>query len=334
MRSRRLASSARRVGAHPRTRSVTAHLREISARARARARMRTRQRRALSGGREHANRRRAVSSAPLRQRGWPACAMSVSDSPLRRRCVSRPPPPALGWRARALLAPHAQTTIMAVAYDGGVVLGADSPIDGQLRGEQGDDKIVPLTDNVWMPLGQRSRHAGDRLVHRKLPGQHTLDVGRQATVKAAANLVMGIAYGNKDMLSAGMIVAGWDKYDGASVWAIPMGGSLLMVPYAIGGSGSAYITGYVDHYYKAGMSRDECLAFVRGAVAHAMSRDGSSGGICRTVVIDSSGVTREFVSESKGTLPETFGDLSREGRGIEAAAAKAQASGAAEAMAT
>eukprot|EP00793_Prasinoderma_coloniale_P001061 PRCOL_00006052-RA len=228
------------------------------------------------------------------------------------------------------------TTIMAVAYDGGVVLGADSRTStGSYVANKVSDKIVPLTDNVWMC---RSGSAADTQAIASYIvnylGQHTLDVGRQATVKAAANLVMGIAYGNKDMLSAGMIVAGWDKYDGASVWAIPMGGSLLKVPYAIGGSGSAYITGYVDHYYKAGMSRDECLAFVRGAVAHAMSRDGSSGGICRTVVIDSSGVTREFVSESKGTLPETFGDLSREGRGIEAAAAKAQASSAAEAMAT
>jgi 20S proteasome subunit beta 1 len=207
-----------------------------------------------------------------------------------------------------------QTTIMAVAYDGGVVLGADSRTStGSYVANKVSDKIVPLTDNVWMC---RSGSAADTQAIAshivKYLEQHTLDVDRQATVAAAANLVMSMAYNNKDMLSAGMIVAGCDKYDGASVYAIPMGGSLLKVPFAIGGSGSAYITGYCDAYYKAGMSRDECLKFVRGAVAHAMSRDGSSGGICRTVVIDKEGVSREYVSESKGDLPVTLGDMPRE----------------------
>jgi hypothetical protein len=36
---------------------------------------------------------------------------------------------------------------------------------------------------------------------------------------------------------------GWDQHDGGSVYAIPLGGTLLKVPYTIGGSGSAYITG-------------------------------------------------------------------------------------------
>ena len=35
-------------------------------------------------------------------------------------------------------------------------------------------------------------------------------------------------------LSAGMIVAGWDKKDGGSVYALPLGGSLIKVPFSIG----------------------------------------------------------------------------------------------------
>jgi hypothetical protein len=37
---------------------------------------------------------------------------------------------------------------------------------------------------------------------------------------------------------AGLIIAGWDHVDGANVWAIPLGGTLMNVPYAIGGSGN------------------------------------------------------------------------------------------------
>lgn len=34
---------------------------------------------------------------------------------------------------------------------------------------------------------------------------------------------------------AGIIVAGWDKYRGGSVYNIPLGGSLHKQPFAIGG---------------------------------------------------------------------------------------------------
>jgi hypothetical protein len=49
----------------------------------------------------------------------------------------------------------------------------------------------------------------------------------------------------------------------------------------------------------AGMSKDECMAFVQRALAHAMARDGSSGGVIRTVTIDKDGVTRGFVPGDK-----------------------------------
>lgn len=62
-----------------------------------------------------------------------------------------------------------------------------------------------------------------------------------------------------------------------------------------GGSGSSYIYGFVDANFRPGMTRDECLTFVRRALAHAMARDGSSGGVIRTVVIDQAGVERGFI---------------------------------------
>lgn len=44
-----------------------------------------------------------------------------------------------------------------------------------------------------------------------------------------------ICYGNKDALSAGIIVAGWDKEAGPSVYNIPLGGGLFRQPWSIGG---------------------------------------------------------------------------------------------------
>ena len=47
------------------------------------------------------------------------------------------------------------------------------------------------------------------------------------------------------------------------------------------------------------MSKDECLTFVRAALSHAMARDGSSGGVIRTVVIDKDGCSRSFIAGDK-----------------------------------
>ena len=136
-------------------------------------------------------------------------------------------------------------------------------------------------------------------------------------------------------MNAGMIVAGWDKKNKGKVFVVPMGGTLMDVPFAVGGSGSIYINAFVDKNWKvshsvslfaqtqthththnitlsllgsrdadfvsslslpqANMTKDECKAFVRKAVSLAISRDGSSGGVIRTVTVDEHEQTKEFL---------------------------------------
>ena len=59
--------------------------------------------------------------------------------------------------------------------------------------------------------------------------------GDAPSVHTAAALFQKLCYENKDALSAGIIVAGWDKKAGASVYNIPLGGGLFRQPWAIGG---------------------------------------------------------------------------------------------------
>ena len=59
--------------------------------------------------------------------------------------------------------------------------------------------------------------------------------GDRPTVQTAANVFQKLCYENKDALSAGIIVAGWDKEVGPSVYNIPLGGGLFRQPWAIGG---------------------------------------------------------------------------------------------------
>jgi len=79
--------------------------------------------------------------------------------------------------------------------------------------------------------------------------------------------------------------------------------------HATGGSGSAYIYALCDRHWKAGMSEEECKAFVQKAVSHAMARDGSSGGCIRTVSISKQGVKRDFVPGH--SVPGHYGELPR-----------------------
>jgi 20S proteasome subunit beta 1 len=95
---------------------------------------------------------------------------------------------------------------------------------------------------------------------------------------------------------AGIIVAGWDKYEGGSVYNIPLGGSLHRSPYAIGGSGSSYIYGYCDANWHDNMTAEEAEKFVTNSVALAMARDGSSGGVIRLAIIREGEVVRKLVA--------------------------------------
>ena len=65
------------------------------------------------------------------------------------------------------------------------------------------------------------------------------------------------------------------------------------------GSGSTYIYGFCDAYYRPGMNQQQCEEFVTKALCHAMARDGSSGGVIRTVRIDESGVERKMIAGNK-----------------------------------
>lgn len=126
-------------------------------------------------------------------------------------------------------------------------------------------------------------------------------------VVTAANLAVQIAYPNKERLSAGLIVAGWDRHQGGQVYGIPIGGTLVKVPFTIGGSGSTYIFGFCDKNWKPRMSEQDCRAFVLQAISLAMARDGSSGGCIRLVTIDKDGARREFVPGS--SVPLHYGEL-------------------------
>jgi len=200
--------------------------------------------------------------------------------------------------------PHTGTTIIAVAYEGGIVIGCDTRVSiGNYINNRSSDKITPLADLIFLA---RSGSAPDtQLVAdyvRHMVHQHSIERdGEAPEVRTVATLCKQLVYNNKGMnqghgLSAAMICAGWDKHNGGQVFGLPIGGTLMECPWAIDGSGSTYIWGYMDAEYKQGMTREETEDFCIRAISLAMARDGSSGGMVRLVTVDESGATRKLVT--------------------------------------
>lgn len=251
-----------------------------------------------------------TSSSVRAQGAHPMGAQQMVDPLLTgvQQPGATPPPPGLKPGEVSM-----GTSIMAVSFKGGVILGADSRTStGSYIANRVTDKITPLADKVYI---LRSGSAADTQAIASYVqlyiAQHQAEANEEITTKVAAHMAMQLAYGNKEMLQAGLIIAGWDKQAGGTVWAIPLGGTLLQVPYAIGGSGSAYIYGFCDKFWRPDMTEQEAKDFVVRALSHAMSRDASSGGCVRTVVIDQDGPRRDFLPGSH--VPVTYGEMPRQG---------------------
>uniref|UniRef100_A0A3Q3WYI1 Proteasome subunit beta n=1 Tax=Mola mola TaxID=94237 RepID=A0A3Q3WYI1_MOLML len=136
------------------------------------------------------------------------------------------------------------TTIMAVEYDGGVVIGADSrTTTGAYIANRVTDKLTPIHDRIFCC---RSGSAADTqaiadVVTYQL-GFHSIELDEPPLVETAANLFKASCYRYREELTAGILVAGWDRRKGGQVYCVPIGGMLVRQP---GGGG--------------GLSREQCL---------------------------------------------------------------------------
>ena len=186
------------------------------------------------------------------------------------------------------------TTIVALEFNGGVVLGSDSRTSmGNFIASRATDKLERITDRIY---ACRSGSAADTQAIAEIARYQLnfieMETNERPSVKTAVNVFRDMCYGYRNQVLASMIVAGWDKQNGGQVYALPLGGMLHRNPFILGGSGSSFCYGYADRNYKPNMTKDECLAFAKDVLTLAMNRDGSSGGLMNFAVITESGVER------------------------------------------
>ncbi|XP_075252101.1 uncharacterized protein LOC142344382 [Convolutriloba macropyga] len=198
------------------------------------------------------------------------------------------------------------TTTICMEYDGGVVLGADSRTAmGTFIVSRVSDKLTKVVDNVYVCRSGNAAHtqALTDVVTYHMDFYKMNNKGKNPPVELAANTFQDLSYNYRDQLTCGFVVAGWDEVKGGQVYLIPLGGLIHRMPWAMGGSGSTYIYGYMDYSFKESMTKEEAIELTKTALAMAMSRDGSSGGIARVAVISKDGVERMTFSEDQKNLP-------------------------------
>lgn len=122
---------------------------------------------------------------------------------------------------------------------------------------------------------------------------------------------MQMNFDYKQLVGA-MIVAGWDETEGGQVYGCPIGGTISREQWTTDGSGSTFLWGYLESEYREGMNSQDAEDLVSSALALAMSRDGSSGGVIRLVNINKDGANRKWITPDEhpkfwDELPEPVG---------------------------
>lgn len=187
------------------------------------------------------------------------------------------------------------TTIMAVKLKNAIIIAADTRTSmGRFIPCRISNKLTKLSDKIYCC---RSGSAADTMVIADVARAQLKDYEFRyettPTIYRAASLCKEIIYSYPQLL-AGIIVAGYDE-TGGHVYNITLGGSMVKMNVALGGSGSPYIYGFSDSNYREDMSIEEGKEFVKNAVSLAIKRDNFSGGCIRMAVINEKGVEEIFI---------------------------------------
>ncbi|GIX63295.1 proteasome subunit beta type-6, putative [Babesia caballi] len=223
------------------------------------------------------------------------------------------------------------TTIIAMHCQDGVVLAADSRTSsGPIVVNRVARKITRILPNVFMlrsgsaadsqmlsmiiryhaqALRMQLRRAGRVDADEGSNGIESMQVDSEMStedeysyqfddtvvgppLKALATATHNLVHEYRDQLYCGVILGGYDAETGPEIYNVTLGGTLVKIKdFVASGSGSGYITAFLQDNYEPGMTRDKCLALLKRAIKYAIDTDNSSGGLMRAVAVNRSGVS-------------------------------------------
>lgn len=123
-------------------------------------------------------------------------------------------------------------------------------------------------------------------------------------VESIAHITNGIIFENKSFLSCALILGGYDKKKKFQLYIANLGGSLIPSnSFVCSGSGSIFITSYLQDKYRKDMSKLECFELILNCVKYAIYNDNKSGGLIRIL-----NITDSYVEECTITNTNLYFD--------------------------
>ncbi|MBS7252319.1 MAG: proteasome subunit beta [Candidatus Freyarchaeota archaeon] len=190
------------------------------------------------------------------------------------------------------------TTTLGLICDGGVILATESQATmGNLKANITAPKIYKIAPRISMTISggvadcqQVAKIMSANLNIRKY------EIGRDVSVKAAAQLTSVLLYQNRSYIS--MLILGGVDETGPHIYTLDPLGSLLEEPkFGATGSGSVLAYGVLEDEYKEGMSIEQGKELAIRAIKAAKARDINSGGRIQMHKITKEGVEELIIEE-------------------------------------
>ena len=197
------------------------------------------------------------------------------------------------------------TTLIALKFKGGVVLAADTRTSmSTYVSHRNADKIVPVSSHC---LVARSGSAADTQMLAHATKQQVSDrlyrYGMSTTVSQTARYIEHLISSASNELGVSLLIAGYDKeHNSPKIYSLAASGALLEEgTFAIAGSGSTFISGYMDIHATEDLEEQAAIVLCKRAIQLAMSRDAASGGLVRIFVCDDKGIQQAEFLPAKGS---------------------------------
>lgn len=190
------------------------------------------------------------------------------------------------------------TTTLGLICNGGVVLATESQATmGNLKANITAPKIYKIAPRISITISggvadcqQVAKIMSANLNIRKY------EIGREVSVKAAAQLTSVLLYQNRSYIS--MLVLGGVDESGPHIYTLDPLGSLLEEPkFGATGSGSVLAYGVLEDEYKEGMGIEEGKELAIRAIKAAKARDINSGGRIQIHKITKEGIEELLIEE-------------------------------------
>uniref|UniRef100_A0A914UQ43 Proteasome subunit beta n=1 Tax=Plectus sambesii TaxID=2011161 RepID=A0A914UQ43_9BILA len=182
------------------------------------------------------------------------------------------------------------TTIVAVTYKDGVVMGADSRATaGNIIADKHCEKVHKLTESIYA-CGAGTAADLDQVTKMLASNLQLIELNteRKARVITAVRRAKQHLFRYQGHVGAYLLIGGVDP-TGPHLYEVHAHGSSCTFPFAADGSGSYAAISILERDFKFGMTQEEAEALTQRALEAGMHGDNASGNSFNLVIITKEG---------------------------------------------